>query len=98
MPQTVLRPMLPTDVDRATEMVLGHGWGVRREWLAFATESDRCTALVAELDGEIVATGVGTSNGPAGWLGSIFVAGKPPAGDLMARAFYRQMTIERAAL
>ena len=31
-------------------------------------------------------------------LASIFVAGKPPAGDLMARAFYRQMTIERAAL
>jgi GNAT superfamily N-acetyltransferase len=74
MPQPVLRPMLPTEVDRATEMVLGHGWGVRREWLAFAAGSDRCTALVADLNGEIVATGVGTASGPAGWIGSIFVA------------------------
>jgi GNAT superfamily N-acetyltransferase len=70
----VLRPMLPADVDRATEMVLGHGWGVRRDWLAFATESERCPALVADVDGDIVATGVGTANGPVGWIGSIFVA------------------------
>jgi hypothetical protein len=55
-------------------MVLGHGWGVRREWLAYAAGSSRCTALVADLDGEIVATGVGTANDPAGWIGSIFVA------------------------
>jgi hypothetical protein len=31
-------------------------------------------------------------------LESIFVGGKAPAGDVMARAFYRQMKIERAAL
>jgi len=66
--------MLPGDVDRATEMVLGHGWGVRREWLAFAAAHPRCVALVADDAGEIVATGVGTINGPAGWVGSIFVA------------------------
>ena len=66
--------MLPADVDQATEMVLGHGWGVRREWLAFAADHDRCTPLVAEAGGEIVATGVGTANGRAGWVGSIFVA------------------------
>ena len=71
MPAPVLRPMLPGDVDRATEMVLGHGWGVRREWLAFAASHDRCVPLVADADGEIVATGVGTANGSAGWVGSI---------------------------
>ncbi len=75
MPAPVLRPLLPEDVDRATEMVLGHGWGVRREWLAFAATHDRCVPLVAESGGgEIVATGVGTANGTAGWVGSIFVA------------------------
>ena len=66
--------MLAADVDPAAEMVLGNGWGVRREWLAYAARSDRCVALVADADGEIVATGVGTINGPAGWIGSIFVA------------------------
>jgi GNAT superfamily N-acetyltransferase len=74
MPAPVLRPLLPPDVDRATEMVLGHGWGVRREWLAFAAGHDRCVPMVADADGEIVATGVGTVNGAAGWVGSIFVA------------------------
>jgi GNAT superfamily N-acetyltransferase len=69
-----IRPMLPDEVDAATEMVLRHGWGVRRDWLAFAATSDRCRAIVAEAGGEIVATGVGTANGPVGWLGSVFVA------------------------
>ena len=66
--------MLPADVDAATEMVLGHGWGVRRDWLAFAASSRHCQPVVAEADGAIVATGVGTANGPVGWLGTVFVA------------------------
>jgi GNAT superfamily N-acetyltransferase len=66
--------MLAGDVDAATEMVLGHGWGVRRAWLGFAASQPACTALVAvDPDGAIVATGVGTANGPVGWIGSIFV-------------------------
>lgn len=55
-------------------MILGHGWGVRREWLAFAAAHDRCVPMAADVDGAIVATGVGTVNGAAGWVGSIFVA------------------------
>ncbi len=82
MPAPVLRPLLPTDVDRATEMVLGYGWGVRREWLAFAAAHDHCVPLVAEADGELIATGVGTANGPAGWVGSIFVAPDRRGGGL----------------
>ena len=74
MAQPVLRPMLGPDVDPAAEMILGHGWGVRRDWLAFAVDNDRCTPLVAEVAGGIVATGVGTVNGRVGWLGSVFVA------------------------
>ncbi|HUQ44648.1 MAG TPA: GNAT family N-acetyltransferase [Candidatus Limnocylindria bacterium] len=68
-----LRRMRPDDVDAATEMVLGHGWGVRREWLAFAASQAACTPLIAEFDRAVVATGVGTANGPVGWIGSIFV-------------------------
>jgi GNAT superfamily N-acetyltransferase len=70
-----LRPMLPGDVDAATELILSHGWGVRREWLAYAAASPACSPVVAiDGDGGIVGTGVGTANGPVGWIGSIFVA------------------------
>src|SRR5207244_2720253 len=46
-----LRPMTPSDVDAATELILGNDWGVRREWLEFATTQPACTPLVAEADG-----------------------------------------------
>lgn len=69
-----LRPMLPADVDQATDMILSHGWGVRRDFLAFATTQPACTPMVAEVDGVIVGTGVGTANGAVGWIGTIFLA------------------------
>ena len=66
--------MTPADVDAATELILGNDWGVRREWLQFAATQPACSPIVAEADGEIVATGVGTANGPVGWIGTIFIA------------------------
>jgi len=69
-----LRPMMPADVDPAAELILGNDWGVRREWLEFATTQPACTPLVADVDGDIVGTGVGTSNGSVGWIGTIFIA------------------------
>jgi GNAT superfamily N-acetyltransferase len=66
--------MLPSDVDAATEMILAHEWGVRREWLQLATTLPACIPLVADADGAIVATGVATASGAAGWIGTIFVA------------------------
>ena len=68
-----LRPMLPADVEAATELLLGHGWGVRRDWLGFAAAQAACLPVIAEDGGRIVATGVGTANGRVGWIGSIFV-------------------------
>jgi ribosomal protein S18 acetylase RimI-like enzyme len=65
--------MRPEDVVPAAEMILGRGWGVRREWLAFATRQAACLPFVAEAGGRVVATGVGTANGPVGWIGTIFV-------------------------
>ena len=69
-----LRPMLPGDVDQATDMILGHEWGVRREFLAFATSQPKCVPMIAESDGVIVGTGVGTTSGSVGWIGTIFLA------------------------
>jgi GNAT superfamily N-acetyltransferase len=68
-----LRSMRPEDVDPAAEMILSNDWGVRRAWLAFAATQAECVPLVAEAEGNIVATGVGTANGPVGWIGTIFV-------------------------
>ena len=70
----VLRDMLPADVAPATELILANEWGVRRDWLAYAVSSPACVPLVAEVDGEIVGTGVGTASGTVGWLGTIFLA------------------------
>jgi predicted N-acetyltransferase YhbS len=74
MTAPVLRPMTRADVDAATELILGNDWGVRRDWLEFATTQAACLPLVAEADGEIVGTGVGTASGPVGWIGTIFIA------------------------
>jgi GNAT superfamily N-acetyltransferase len=68
-----LRPMSPADVEPATEMILRNDWGVRRDWLEFATTQPDCFPFIAEADGSIVATGVGTANGAVGWIGTIFV-------------------------
>jgi GNAT superfamily N-acetyltransferase len=66
--------MRAEDVEAATELILGNEWGVRREWLEFATTQPACCPVVAEAGGAIVGTGVGTANGPVGWIGTIFIA------------------------
>jgi GNAT superfamily N-acetyltransferase len=65
--------MLPADVEAATEMILRNDWGVRRDWLSFAATQAACRPIVAEADGVIVGTGVGTANGAVGWIGTIFL-------------------------
>jgi ribosomal protein S18 acetylase RimI-like enzyme len=73
MAQPEIRPMQAADVDAATDMILAHDWGVRREWLALATALPTGRPMVAVADGAIIGTGVGTANGPVGWLGTIFL-------------------------
>jgi GNAT superfamily N-acetyltransferase len=82
-----IRQMRPADVDPATEMILSHDWGVRREWLQLATALPSGVPLVAEADGAIIGTGVGTANGAVGWLGTIFIAR-----DWRGRGLGRAMT------
>jgi predicted N-acetyltransferase YhbS len=69
-----IRPMRPADVELSAELILRNDFGVRREWLAFATSQPECHPIVATADGDVVGTGVGTANGPVGWIGTIFIA------------------------
>lgn len=66
--------MVTADIDAATDLILREEWGDRRTWFEFATSQPECRPIVAEIDDEVVGTGVGTANGAVGWVGTIFVA------------------------
>ena len=68
-----IRAMTARDVDAATNLLAAGDWGDRRSWFEFATTQPECRPIVAESEGEIVGTGVGTVNGGVGWVGTIFV-------------------------
>jgi len=70
---TAIRPMTQADVPAAAAAVLRGDWGERRAWFSFASGHPSCEALVAVDGGAIVATGVGTRSGVAGWIGTIYV-------------------------
>src|SRR6187551_671257 len=74
MPTPRLRPMTPADLEPAVAGILADDWGDRSAWFAFALEHPACQVLVADLDGEVVGTGVATLNGPVAWIGTIWVA------------------------
>ncbi|TAK02522.1 MAG: GNAT family N-acetyltransferase [Chloroflexota bacterium] len=71
--RATIRPMSPADVDPATAAILAADWGDRRTWFEFATSQPECRPVVAEIDGRLVGTGVGTANGRVGWVGTIWV-------------------------
>lgn len=66
--------MRPIDVEEATAIVLAGEWGDRRDFFEFVTKHEACRPILAERDGAILGTGVGTINGSVGWIGTIFVA------------------------
>ncbi|HZM73192.1 MAG TPA: GNAT family N-acetyltransferase [Candidatus Polarisedimenticolia bacterium] len=68
-----IRPMTAVDIEPVRQMIMAGEWGDRRVFLEFATTQPECLPIVAVDGGEIVASGVGTANGPAGWIGAIFV-------------------------
>jgi ribosomal protein S18 acetylase RimI-like enzyme len=66
--------MIPADVEPASAAVLVGGWGERRSWFAHAVGSERVRSFVAtDPSGGVVGTGVATINGPAAWIGTIWV-------------------------
>jgi GNAT superfamily N-acetyltransferase len=66
--------MTAGDIPAATSAILADDWGDRRTWFEFVVAHPSCSAVVAEIDGEIVGTGVTTVNGPVAWIGTIWVA------------------------
>lgn len=65
--------MTPADIDPAVTRILADDWGDRRAWFEFALRNAACHAIVADIDGEVVGTGVATVNGPVAWIGTIWV-------------------------
>jgi GNAT superfamily N-acetyltransferase len=68
-----IRDMAPADIDAAVTLYESGGWEERRSYLETVLAAPSCRPLVGTLDGAVVATGMGTINGPVGWVGSIFV-------------------------
>ena len=65
--------MTRDDVAPAAEVVRRGDWGDRREFFEWAAGHPQARPLVAEAGGAIVGTAIGTVNGPAGWVGAVFV-------------------------
>jgi GNAT superfamily N-acetyltransferase len=71
--RATIRPMTPADVEPAAETVLRGDWGDRRLFFGWAAGEPRSFPFVAESDGVVVGTAVGSAHGPAGWVGAVFV-------------------------
>lgn len=68
--------MRSADVQPAAELLERGDWGpyaARLAFFDFAIRHANADPIVAELDGQLVGTGVGTANGRVGWVGTIFV-------------------------
>jgi GNAT superfamily N-acetyltransferase len=70
----LIRPMTTADTEPAAELLLRGDWGERLLFFSWAIMQPTLAPFVAERDGEIVGTGVGSAHGPVGWVGTIFVA------------------------
>lgn len=69
----VIRPMAAADTGAAADLLRRGDWGERLIFFDWAIGQPTLAPLVAERDGEIVGTGVGSAHGPVGWVGTIFV-------------------------
>lgn len=65
--------MTAADVDAAADVIVRGGWGDRRAFFRFAVGHPDCDPIVAEADGAVIGTGLGTRHGSVGWIGTIFV-------------------------
>jgi GNAT superfamily N-acetyltransferase len=65
--------MTAEDVAQASEMMVQGEWGDRSAFLGWAVREPTCHTFVADGGGEIIGTGIATSYGTVGWVGTIFV-------------------------
>ncbi|HEX5824426.1 MAG TPA: GNAT family N-acetyltransferase [Candidatus Limnocylindrales bacterium] len=69
-----IRPMTAADTEAAAELLRRGDWGERWVFFDWAISRPTVAPIVAERDGEVVGTGVGSAHGRVGWVGTIFVA------------------------
>jgi GNAT superfamily N-acetyltransferase len=69
----VIRPMTAADTEPAAELLRRGDWGERLVFFDWAIGQPTVVPLVADRDGEVVGTGVGSVHGSVGWVGTIFV-------------------------
>jgi GNAT superfamily N-acetyltransferase len=69
-----IRPMTAADTAPAADLLRRGDFGDRSEFFEWAVTRPTIGLFVAERDGAIVGTGVGSAHGPVGWVGVIFVA------------------------
>jgi GNAT superfamily N-acetyltransferase len=88
--------MTAGDTEPAAELLRRGDWGERLVFFDWAIGQPTLAPVVAERDGEIVGTGVGSAHGPVGWVGTIFVE---PArrGSGLGRAITRAVIEELGA-
>jgi GNAT superfamily N-acetyltransferase len=89
MTALAIRPMTPGDAPVAISLALAEGWHDRTRFFDVVFGTSTCEALVGEVDGRVVATGLGVVNGPVGWLGGLIVDR-----EWRGRGFGRSMTEE----
>jgi GNAT superfamily N-acetyltransferase len=65
--------MTAADVAPAAEMIRRADWGEREAFFAWAVDQPTLAPLVADVGGQVLATGVASAHGPVGWVGMIFV-------------------------
>jgi GNAT superfamily N-acetyltransferase len=73
-PRATIRPMRAADTEIAADVLRRGDFGERLPFLDWALGQSTIACLIAEVDGAIVGTGVGSAQGPVGWVGVIFVA------------------------
>jgi GNAT superfamily N-acetyltransferase len=61
------------DTEAASALIRRGDWGERLVFFDWAVGQPTVDPIVAEADGQIVGTGVGSAHGNAGWVGTIFV-------------------------
>lgn len=69
-----IRPMRAGDVARAADAVRRAEFGEREQFFAWAVEQPSIAPFVGVAGDDIVATGIASAHGHAGWVGVIFVA------------------------
>ncbi len=87
MAELEIRDMTAADVDAAAALYRSGGWEERRSFLQTLLANPACQQLVGLHDGAVAATGLATTNGSVGWIGSIFVDS-----SLRSRGFGRAIT------